>query len=187
MQTNASTVTKRDGKTNPQRAERGTVKKTTAGAMATAVSSGDDLTDFQSQPRSGQRLVSTAGGRGRGVSVQFGLSLLCGRCWLLLLLLLRCLGHFAADIYIYFYFIFIFTLSYMFACLSVCLPAPRALFPSLSHCSVCLQRQLLPAEAASQRSRQPLRLLQRGAGCGTWGARRAQGVTSAMHFLAELK
>jgi len=27
-------------------------------AMATAVSSGDDLTDFQSQPRPGQRLVS---------------------------------------------------------------------------------------------------------------------------------
>lgn len=97
---------------------------------------------------------------------------------------LRCLGHFAADIYIYFYFIFIFTLSYMFACLtvslSVCLPS-LSLPLSLS-LSVCLQHQLLPAEAASQRSRQPLR--------GAWnvvGAQGAQGVTSAMHFLAELK
>lgn len=126
-----------DKKETAKKNQRGAGRGYSTGAMATAVSSGDDLTDFQSQPRSGQRLVSPAGERGRrGVAVQFGLSLLCGRCcccWAAL----RCLGHFAADIYIYFYFIFIFTLSYMFACLTVSLsvcPLSRPSFVSLTLC-----------------------------------------------------
>lgn len=95
----------------------------TAGAMATAVSSGDDLTDFQSQPRSGQRLVSPAGGRGRrrscsSVRVEFAL-------WSLLLL--RC----AALATLQPIFIFIFILFLYLHCRT-------CLLVSLSHClSVC--------------------------------------------------
>lgn len=97
-------------------------------ATATAVSSGDDLTDFQSQPRPGQRLVSVQLVSELGSFWVVWAVRSCG-LWLQLLLPFapfRCFGHFAADIYIfiYFHFIFIFTLSYMFACpvcLSLCL------------------------------------------------------------------
>lgn len=73
-----------------------------------------------------------------------------------------CHGHFAADIYLYLFYFYIYTGIHV--CLSVCLSVC---------CSVCLQRQLLPAKERG--------LVLRGLGVRFWG------VTSAMHFLAELK
>lgn len=154
----------------------------TAGAMATAVSSGDDLTDFQSQPRSGQRLVSPAGGSGgrrscSSVRVEFAL-------WSLLLLRCAALPWPLCSRYLYLFLFYFYIYTVVHVCLSHCLTVclPSLSLPLSLSLSVCLQHQLLPAEAASQRSRQPLR--------GAWhvvDAQGAQGVTSAMHFLAELK
>lgn len=184
MQTNASTATKKRRQkriSGWQWAGRGY----STGAMATAVSSGDDLTDFQSQPRSGQRLVSPAVGRGgrrscSSVRVKFAL-------WSLLLLGCCCAALpwplCSRYLYLFLFYFYIYTVVHVCLshCLTVCLSA-LSFSPFVFSLSVCLQHQLLPAEAASQRSRQPLR----GA-WHVWGAQGAQGVTSAMHFLAELK
>lgn len=103
-----------------------------SGAMATAVSSGDDLTDFQSQPRSGQRLVSPAGGRGgrsscSSVRVEFAL-------WSLLLL--RCAALATLQpifIFIFILFLYLHCRTCLLVTLSVCLPS-LSLFVSLTLC-----------------------------------------------------
>lgn len=103
-----------DGVKKRSRSAWGSVKKTTTRAMATAVSSGDDLTDFQSQPRFGLRV---------------GLGLQCGRCCC-------CCAALATlqPIFIFIFILFLYLHSYMFACLSVC--PTLSLSHSLFVCSI---------------------------------------------------
>lgn len=118
MQTNASTATKKRRQkriSGWQWAGRGY----STGAMATAVSSGDDLTDFQSQPRSGQRFVSPAGGRGgrsscSSVRVEFAL-------WSLLLLGCAALPWPLCSRYLYLFLFYFYIYTVVHVCLSHCL------------------------------------------------------------------
>lgn len=129
--------------------------------MATAVSSGDDLTDFQSQPPSEPRLVGQWHWTvGSGCCAAVG----CG-CWPRCSSLLGC--HFAADIYLYLFYFYIYTGVHV--CLSV--------YPSVA-LFVCSVNFCLPSSSGNCSG-----VLASSLSFERW----LWGVTSAMHFLAELK